>query len=56
MSNAKELCEFDYGSIVGFHLCGKSVREIVDILQKSKSIVSDVIVKWKSRGTETAEK
>ncbi|GFV92236.1 uncharacterized protein TNCV_1896721 [Trichonephila clavipes] len=34
----------------------KSVREIADILQKPKSAVSDVIVKWKRRGCETAEK
>ncbi|GFS80642.1 regulator of chromosome condensation 2 [Trichonephila clavipes] len=34
----------------------KSVREIADILQKPKSTVSDVIVKWKRRGSETAEK
>ncbi|GFX57873.1 transposable element Tcb1 transposase [Trichonephila clavipes] len=56
MSKSKELSEFDRGSIVGCHLCGKSVREIADILQKSKSTVSDVIVKWKRRGSETAEK
>ncbi|GFX03872.1 uncharacterized protein TNCV_4677771 [Trichonephila clavipes] len=27
MSKSKELSEFDRGSIVGCHLCGKSVRE-----------------------------
>ncbi|GFT63492.1 hypothetical protein TNCV_869741 [Trichonephila clavipes] len=43
MSKSKELSEFDRGSIVGCHLCGKSVREIAAILQKPKSIVSDVI-------------
>ncbi|GFW79518.1 hypothetical protein TNCV_128231 [Trichonephila clavipes] len=53
MSKSKELSEFDRGSIVGCHLCGKSVREIADILQKPKSTVSDVIVKWKPRGSET---
>ena len=47
MSKAKELSEFDRGSIVGCHLYGKSVREIADILQKPKSTVSDVNVKWK---------
>ncbi|GFW24546.1 regulator of chromosome condensation 2 [Trichonephila clavipes] len=56
MSKSKELSEFDHGSIVGCHLCGKSVREIADILQKPKPTVSDVIVKWKRRGSETAEK
>ncbi|GFU91235.1 hypothetical protein TNCV_4925651 [Trichonephila clavipes] len=62
MSKSKELSEFDRGSIVGCHLYGKSVRErerereIADILQKLKSTVSDVIVKWKRRGSETAEK
>ncbi|GFT50894.1 regulator of chromosome condensation 2 [Trichonephila clavipes] len=56
MSRSKELSEFDRGSIVGCHLCGKSVYEIADILQKPKSTVSNVIVKWKRRGSETAEK
>ncbi|GFW23487.1 transposable element Tc1 transposase [Trichonephila clavipes] len=56
MSKSKELREFDRGSIVGCHLCGKSVREIADILQKPKSTVSDVIVKWKRRDSERAEK
>ncbi|GFX86678.1 regulator of chromosome condensation 2 [Trichonephila clavipes] len=56
MSKSKELSEFDHGSIVGCHLCGKSTREIADILQKPKSTVSDVIGKWKRRGSETAEK
>ncbi|GFX40323.1 regulator of chromosome condensation 2 [Trichonephila clavipes] len=56
MSKSKELSEFDRGCIVGCHLCGKSVNEIADILQKPKSTVSGVIVKWKRRGSETAEK
>ncbi|GFS90258.1 regulator of chromosome condensation 2 [Trichonephila clavipes] len=56
MSKSKELSEFDRGSIVGCHLCGKSVCEIAYIQQKPKSTVSDVIVKWKRRGSETAEK
>ncbi|GFW53949.1 transposable element Tcb2 transposase [Trichonephila clavipes] len=56
MSKSKELIEFDRGSIVGCHLCGKSVREIADIQQKPKSTVSNVIVQWKRRGSETAEK
>ncbi|GFW18026.1 regulator of chromosome condensation 2 [Trichonephila clavipes] len=56
MSKSKELSELDRGSIVGCHLCVKSIREIADILQKPKSTVSDVIVKWKRRGSETAEK
>ncbi|GFT37036.1 hypothetical protein TNCV_175541 [Trichonephila clavipes] len=41
---------------MGCHLYGTSVHEITDILQKPKSIVSDVIVKWKHRGSEMAEK
>ncbi|GFY24234.1 hypothetical protein TNCV_1012831 [Trichonephila clavipes] len=56
MNKSKELSELDRGSKVGCHLCGKSVREITDILQKPKSTVSDVIEKWKRRGSETAEK
>ncbi|GFV21736.1 uncharacterized protein TNCV_3484331 [Trichonephila clavipes] len=56
MGKSKELSEFDRGSIVGCHLCGKSVREIADILQRPKSNVSDVIVKCKRRGSKRAEK
>ncbi|GFU01623.1 RCC2 homolog [Trichonephila clavipes] len=56
MSKSKELSEFDRDSIVGCYLSGKSVREIADILQKPKSTMSDVIVKWKRRGSETTEK
>ncbi|GFW76460.1 regulator of chromosome condensation 2 [Trichonephila clavipes] len=56
MSKSKELSEFDCGSIVGCHLCGKSIREIADILQKPKSTVSDIISKWKRRVSEKAEK
>ncbi|GFW77921.1 hypothetical protein TNCV_3911311 [Trichonephila clavipes] len=56
MSKSKKLSEFDRGSIVRCHLCGKSVRGIADILEKPKSTVSDVIVKWERRGSETAEK
>ncbi|GFX26320.1 hypothetical protein TNCV_949181 [Trichonephila clavipes] len=37
-------------------LWGKSGREIADILQKPKCTLSNVIWKWKRRGSETAEK
>ncbi|GFT76173.1 hypothetical protein TNCV_914501 [Trichonephila clavipes] len=53
MSKSKELSEFDRGSIVGCHLCGKSVREIADIHQKPKSTVSDVLV---SRNVEAVKR
>ncbi|GFV07080.1 transposable element Tcb1 transposase [Trichonephila clavipes] len=56
MSKAKELSEFARESIVGCHLCGKSVREIADILQKPKSTLSNVIERWKRRVSETSEK
>ncbi|GFX38709.1 transposable element Tc1 transposase [Trichonephila clavipes] len=56
MSKSKELSGFDRGSVVGCHLWRKSVHEIADILQKPKSTVSGVIVKWKRRGNETVEK
>ncbi|GFY23906.1 uncharacterized protein TNCV_3537001 [Trichonephila clavipes] len=53
MSKSKELRAFDRGCIVGCHLCRKSVNEIADILQKTKSTVSGVIVKWKRQNNET---
>ncbi|KAF8791599.1 hypothetical protein HNY73_006441 [Argiope bruennichi] len=56
MNKSKEPSECDCGSIVGCHLCGKSVREIENILLKPKSTVNGVIFKWKRRCSETAEK
>ncbi|GFW29185.1 hypothetical protein TNCV_4132611 [Trichonephila clavipes] len=53
MSKSKELSEFDCGMPP---FCGKSVREIAEILQKPKSTVSNEIVKWKRQDSETAEK
>ncbi|GFS86170.1 hypothetical protein TNCV_660591 [Trichonephila clavipes] len=55
MSRSKELNKFNRGSIVGCHLYLKSVREIADILQKPKSTVNDVIVKWKRRDMEISQ-
>ncbi|GFT74333.1 regulator of chromosome condensation 2 [Trichonephila clavipes] len=60
-SQYQELADFERSHVIrltelGCHLCGKSVREIADILKKLRSTVSDVIVKWKRRGSEMAEK
>lgn len=52
MSKWKELSDFDCGIIVWCHRCGKSVRDISDILYKSKSTVR-AIVKWKSGTAST---
>ncbi|GFU67303.1 transposable element Tcb2 transposase [Trichonephila clavipes] len=49
------LCQKSYLKL-GCNLNGKSVRETLDILQKPKSTVSDVVVKWKRQCSETAEK
>jgi hypothetical protein len=40
-----ELSDFEYGLVIGCHISKKSVRDI------AKSLIGDVIVKWKREGT-----
>jgi len=47
----KELSDFDRGTVIGCHLCHKSVREISALLDTT---VSAIIVKWKRLGATTA--
>ncbi|CAJ1052455.1 aminoacyl tRNA synthase complex-interacting multifunctional protein 1-like [Xyrichtys novacula] len=54
MGRREELSEFQRGTIVGCHLCKKSVREISALLNLPRSTVSAVILKWKRGGITTA--
>ncbi|GFX40671.1 transposable element Tc1 transposase [Trichonephila clavipes] len=55
MSKSKKLSEFDRGSIVGCHLCGKSVRQIANILLESKSTNSEKSSETKSSLVEISQ-
>nr|XP_029132013.1 aminoacyl tRNA synthase complex-interacting multifunctional protein 1-like [Labrus bergylta] len=54
MGRREELSDFQRGTIVGCHMCKKSVREISALLQLPRSTVSAVILKWKRGGITTA--
>jgi hypothetical protein len=48
-----ELSDFERGLVIGCHISKKSVTDIVTLLKFPKSMVGDVIVKWKREGTTT---
>ena len=54
MGRGEELSEFQRGTVVGCHMCKKSVREISALLNLPRSTVSAVILKWKRGGITTA--
>ncbi|CAI9615508.1 unnamed protein product, partial [Staurois parvus] len=50
---SQELSEFKHGTVIGCHLCNKSIHEIFLLLNIPQSTVSDIITKWKQLGTTT---
>ncbi|CAI9553725.1 unnamed protein product, partial [Staurois parvus] len=55
MGRSQELSEFMRGTVIGCHLCNKSVREISFLLNIPQSTVSDIITKWKQLGTTATQ-
>ncbi|CAI9555848.1 unnamed protein product [Staurois parvus] len=51
MDRSQELSEFKCGTVIGCHLCNKSIHEISLILNIPRSTVSGIIKKWKQLGT-----
>ncbi|CAI9536154.1 unnamed protein product [Staurois parvus] len=47
MGHSQELSEFMCGSVIGCHLCNKSICEIPLLLNIPQSTVSGIITKWK---------
>lgn len=54
MGRREELSDFQRGTVVGCHMCKKSVREISSLLNMPRSTVSAVILRWKREGITTA--
>ncbi|CAI9584576.1 unnamed protein product [Staurois parvus] len=48
---SQELSEFNHCTVIGCHLCNKSIREISLLLNIPRSTVSGIIAKWKQLGT-----
>ncbi|CAI9574185.1 unnamed protein product [Staurois parvus] len=51
MGRSQELSEFKCGTVIGSHLCNKSIRDISLLLNIPQSAVSGIITKWKQLGT-----
>ncbi|CAI9575929.1 unnamed protein product [Staurois parvus] len=47
MGRSQELSEFMGGTMIGCHLCNKSIRDISLLLNISRSTVSGIITMWK---------
>ncbi|CAI9619015.1 unnamed protein product [Staurois parvus] len=55
MGHSQELSEFKCGTVIGCHLCNKSIRDIFLLLNIPRSTVSGVITKWKQLGTTVTQ-
>ncbi|CAI9611110.1 unnamed protein product, partial [Staurois parvus] len=55
MGCSHELIEFKIGSMIGCHLCNKSICEISMLLNVSQSTVSAIVTKWKQLGTTATQ-
>jgi transposase len=53
MGRSGELTDFERGLVIGYHFSKKSVRDFATLLKLPKSMVGDMIVKWKREGTTT---
>ncbi|CAI9598938.1 unnamed protein product [Staurois parvus] len=51
MGRSQELSEFKHGTVIGCHLCNKSIREISLLLNILQSTASGIITKWKQLET-----
>ncbi|CAI9580716.1 unnamed protein product [Staurois parvus] len=51
MGHSQEVGEFKHCTVIGCHLCNKSILEISLLLNIPRSTVSGIITKWKQLGT-----
>jgi hypothetical protein len=55
MGRSGELSYFERGLLIGCHIRKISVGDIATLLKLPKSMVVDVILKWKHEGTTTTK-
>ncbi|CAI9609015.1 unnamed protein product [Staurois parvus] len=55
MGCSQEFTEFKCDTMIGCHLCNKSIHEISLLLNISQSTVSGIIIKWKQLGTTATQ-
>ncbi|CAI9586474.1 unnamed protein product [Staurois parvus] len=55
MGRFQELSELNRGTVIGCHLCNKSIHEVSLLLNILQSTVSGIITKWKKLGTAVTQ-
>jgi hypothetical protein len=55
MGRSGVLSDFECGLVIFCHISKKSVRDMATLLKLPRSMVGDVIVKWKCEGTTTVK-
>ncbi|CAI9586976.1 unnamed protein product, partial [Staurois parvus] len=55
MGCSQELSEFKRGTMIGCHLCNKSIRDMSLLLNIPQATVSGNITKWKQLGTTATQ-
>ncbi|CAI9531450.1 unnamed protein product [Staurois parvus] len=55
MGHSQELSEFKRGTMIGCHLCNKSIHDFSLLQSIPQSTVSDIITKWKQLGTTATQ-
>ncbi|CAI9555515.1 unnamed protein product [Staurois parvus] len=55
MGSSQELSDSKRGTVIGCHLCNKSIREISLLPNITRSTVSGIITKWKQLGTTATQ-
>ncbi|CAI9601825.1 unnamed protein product [Staurois parvus] len=55
MGRSQELSDSKRGTVIGCHLCNKSIRDISWLLNIPLSTVSSNITKWKQLGTTATQ-
>ncbi|CAI9623656.1 unnamed protein product [Staurois parvus] len=55
MGHFQELSKIKRGTVIGCHLCNKSIHEISLLLNIPRSTVSGIIPKWKQLGTTATQ-
>ncbi|CAI9563196.1 unnamed protein product, partial [Staurois parvus] len=55
MGHSQELSEFKRGTMIGCHLCNKSIHEISLLLNIPRSTISGIITKWEQLGTTASQ-
>ncbi|CAI9579374.1 unnamed protein product [Staurois parvus] len=55
MSRSQELSDFKCGTVIGCHMCNKSIRDISLLLTIARSAVSGIITEWKQLGTTATQ-